>query len=105
MADSGAVRAQRYRKHAAGDHSMCRHPAEARIAPAVRLAAAPEPGELDTWAELTALARRLAAAHEAAPDRADVARELRATLLAVAAAEPAAADPMDVLREMAGRVS
>ena len=101
MADSAAIRARRYRRHAAGDHSLCRHAPDA----AVRLAAVPEAGELDTLAEMTALARRLAVAHEAAPDRADVARELRATLQAVAAAEPAAADPMDVLREMAGRVS
>ena len=102
MADSVAVRSRRHRRHAAGDHSMCRHPSGARIA----LARPPEPDTgLDSRAELVALARRLAAAHEADPFRADVARELRATLLAVAEAEPAAADPMDVLRELAGRVS
>jgi len=63
------------------------------------------PGTLDPRAELIELARRLAAAHEACPERADVARELRVTLLAIGAAEVPAADPMDELREMAARIS
>jgi hypothetical protein len=102
MADSGSLRTRRWKLHKAGDHSLCKHPAEARIT----LARPPEPDDgLDPHAELVALARRLAAAHEAAPDRADVARELRATLQAVADAEPPAEDPMDELRKMASRVS
>jgi len=102
VADSAALRAKRHRRHAAGDHSLCKHPAEARIV----LARPPGPDAgLDPRAELVALTRRLTAAHEAAPDRADVARELRATLQAVADAEPPAEDPMDELRKMASRVS
>jgi hypothetical protein len=107
VADSDALRARRHRRHKAGDHSACRQDCEDRatrqFAP-VRPVTAPA-GDLDPRAELIGLARRLAAAHEADPQRADVARELRATLLAIEAAEPAAADPMDELREMAARVS
>jgi hypothetical protein len=103
VADSPALRAKRHRRHATGDHSLCKHPAAAAR---ITLARPPEPdADFDTHAEMVALARRLTAAHEAAPDRADVARELRATLQAVADAEPPAEDPMDELRKMASRVS
>lgn len=107
MADSNALRARRHRRHKAGDNTLCRpgcqdHPPR-RLAP-VRPICSPS-GDLDPRAELIALARRLADAHEAEPHRADVARELRATLLAVGAADIPAADPMDELREMAARVS
>jgi hypothetical protein len=107
VADSNALRAKRHRRHKTGDHSFCRpdcgNSPERQLSP-VRLISLPS-GDLDPRAEMTALARRLAAAHEADPQRADVARELRATLLAIEAADPAAADPMDELREMAARVS
>ncbi len=46
MADSNAVRSRRKRKHAAGDHSMCRHAPEARIT----LARPPQPAALDARA-------------------------------------------------------
>lgn len=107
MADSDAVRQRRYRRHKAGDHSLCRQgcgDTPVRQLTAVRPADIPA-GGLDPRAEMTELARRLAAAHEADPSRADVARELRATLLAIEAAEEPAADPMDELRAMAARVS
>jgi hypothetical protein len=107
VADSDAVRARRHRRHKAGDHSMCRPGCEDHVTrqlASVRPITAPA-GDLDPRAEMIELARRLAAAHEACPERADVARELRATLQAIEAAEPAAADPMDELREMAARVS
>jgi hypothetical protein len=96
VADSDATRSRRYRLHRSGDHSQCRHE---------RVRAVPDlpAGELDTQAELLALARRLAGAHEADPGNAAVARELRATLLALPDAP--AADPLDELRDMAARVS
>ena len=107
VADSDAVRAKRHRRHRSGDHSMCRQDCADRVPrqlAAVRPVAAPA-GELDPRAELTELARRLADAHTADPQRADVARVLKDVLLAIEAADPAVADPMDELREMAARVS
>jgi hypothetical protein len=97
MPDDDVIRSRRYRRHRKGDHSMCRHPAGQAPVRAVP----PEPaGELDAQAEMVALARRLAAAHEAAPDRADVARELRATLQAIGQPGPAGDDLDGLLREL-----
>jgi hypothetical protein len=81
MADSGALRQQRYKHHRAGDHRYCRHGPR----PALAALPDPDPGEdLDPAAELRRLADRLTAAHEAEPGNAALARELRATLQALA---------------------
>jgi hypothetical protein len=107
MTDSDALRSRRKRRHAAGDHSLCRATCDERrvreLSP-VRPLAVPA-GGLNPRDELVELALRLAEAHRAYPDNAFIARELRATLLAIEAGEPAAADPMDELRAMASRVS
>ena len=80
MADSDATRSKRARSHAAGDHSLCRHP-DVRSVP-VPVAVDGGAG-LDPVASLVALARRLEAAHEADPANSNVARELRSCLLAL----------------------
>lgn len=95
MADSEAVRSRRKRKHAQGDHSMCRHPRES-VPPVTVL---PGDGELDPVTELRRSAARLVAACEADPSNAVLARELRATLAVLPQAE--AADPLDGLRQRA----
>jgi hypothetical protein len=82
MADSGALRQQRYKHHRQGDHHLCKHE---QIGNAIADFGPPgDPGDdLDPAAELRALAGRLAAVHQEDPSRADIARELRATLLAI----------------------
>lgn len=105
MPDDDATRSRRYRRHKAGDHSMCQHDRHGPVLPALRAIPAPEPeGELDSRAELVLLARQLAAAYSADPSNWALARELRTTLLALPE-PPGPADPLDVLREMAARVS
>ena len=64
---------------------MCRRGCSGRVIPAARPALPAAATDLDPHASLEGLARRLEAAHEAAPDDAAVARELRATLLALGA--------------------
>jgi hypothetical protein len=78
MADSGALRQQRYKRHRAGDHSLCRR-CDGRSAVAVP--SVPGDARVDPGASLEALAARLEAAHEADPGNAQIARELRATLM------------------------
>jgi hypothetical protein len=92
--DSEALRSRRKRRHAAGDHSICRH---GPVALPVRLVPAGEAEGLDVVAAMRELAVRLAAAYEAQPANALLARELRATLLALAGLAPAAGgpDPLD----------
>jgi hypothetical protein len=102
MADSEAVRSRRKRRHAAGDHSICRH---GPVALPLRVVAPGEAEGLDVAAAMRELAVRLAAAYEAQPANALLARELRATLLALAglpAAGEGEVDPLDELRAMMG---
>jgi hypothetical protein len=79
LADSGALRTQRYKRHKAGDHSLCRRcdgPAPPRLlSRAVSVS--------DPIGELRRLAGRLRDAHEADPGNALIARELRMTLQAL----------------------
>jgi hypothetical protein len=79
LADSGALRTQRYKCHKAGDHSLCRHAPGAEgqdgHPPAVPVS--------DPIGELRRLAGRLRDAHEADPGNALIARELRMTLQAL----------------------
>jgi hypothetical protein len=89
LADSDAVRSQRKRRHAAGDHSLC-HPARCAEADGDRVRAelearVAELAEIDPAAELLALVRRLIAASEQNPLNMGVVKELRATLLALPA--------------------
>jgi hypothetical protein len=100
MPDSDATRSRRYRLHRGGDHSQCRHD---RVQAIQAVPDLPE-GDLDAQAELVALARRLAAAHEADPGNAAVARELRMTLQVLEAPGPDV-DPLEELRELSRRVS
>jgi hypothetical protein len=82
MADSGAVRQARYKRHRAGDHSMCRHWPQPALISAVP---PPEPGDdFDPAEEMRRLAARLVVAHAADPSNAGLAREARMTLLAIA---------------------
>ncbi len=87
MADSGAVRQARYKRHQAGDHSTCKHDRPLRLAPAPP----PDP-DFDAAAELRALAARLSAAYAADTGNAALARELRVTLQALAP-DAGAVDP------------
>jgi hypothetical protein len=59
---------------------------------------------LDAHAALEALAKRLQAAHEAAPGNASLARELRMTLLALPREDGDDDDPLAELRALAGDV-
>ena len=97
MADSNAVRQQRKRAHAAGDHRLCRGCDALTVV--VPLPAA-DGTEFDPPASLVALARRLEAAHEADPANANVARELRMTLMGLAGdgTGPPPEDEVDQIR-------
>jgi hypothetical protein len=100
VADSGSLRTIRWKRHKAGDHSLCRRCAAVRgeVPP-------PQPAaDLDPAAEMAALAARLVAAHTADPANAILARELRMTLQAVPAREDAV-DPFEELRAFAAKVS
>jgi hypothetical protein len=77
MADSGALRQARHKRHAQGDHSLCRH--RPKAAPVTPLPAA-DAADFDPSAELTLLAGRLRDAYGADPANASLARELRLTL-------------------------
>jgi hypothetical protein len=102
MADSDALRAQRYRRHRQGDHSICRH----RLVPGLGSPLAPVPdirpagAEFDPVAELRALADRLTEAYQ--PDRgnAAIARELRLTLQSLMGLPAEELDPLAELRAM-----
>lgn len=86
MADSGALRVRRARKHKAGDHSLCRRCAAVRgqdgppvgIIPVPQL---PATAELDPTTEMRRLAARMIDAHQSDPGNAILAAELRKTLL------------------------
>jgi hypothetical protein len=79
LADSGAVRQARYKRHRQGDCSLCHHDR-----PHLVPVAAPDPGDdFDPATEMRRLAGRLSAAYQADPGNAALARELRATLLAL----------------------
>ena len=108
MAESDAVRSRRKRRHAAGDHGMCRSSCDRRPPGRASAGAAAEAGPCtDPAAALAALAGRLVAAHEADPGNAALAREARCTLLALAGLEDGAAedDPLAELRALADPVS
>jgi hypothetical protein len=93
MADSDAVRSQRKRAHARGDHHLCRHRVDPSPAPDPSLA-----GEVfDPAGELVALARRLAAASAADPANANLAKKLRQTLTVIPPAE--APSTLEALRQ------
>jgi hypothetical protein len=103
MADSGAARNRRYRKHRAGDHSLCRHDARSGsqgVAAALLASPDGDSAEIDARVALVALARRLEAAHVAAPDAWQLARELRACLLVLLPAQDDDAEP-DFVAELA----
>jgi hypothetical protein len=91
MADSGAVRQQRYKRHRAGDHSMCRHdrPRPVLLSPAE----VPASADFDPADELRRLAGRLVDAHRADPGNAALAREARMALLALGPGDSAELDP------------
>ena len=80
VADSDAVRSQRYRLHKAGDHSLCKRCAVLR-----RAAIAPEGRGFppDDLGKMRWLAGQLAEAYAADPGNALLARELRMTLQAL----------------------
>ncbi len=90
VADSGAVRQQRYKAHRRGDHHLCKRdcqrgplypvPAEVQAAFPARSQAVTE---FDPVLALRDLAARLEGVHVADPSNAAIARELRATLLAI----------------------
>jgi hypothetical protein len=99
MADSGAVRQARHKRHQQGDHSMCRAGCGRRVlapVPADVQAAFPVTSAagdvLDPVVEMRALAVRLAGACSQDPSNAALARELRATLLALAGLAPAVSE-------------
>ena len=96
MADSNAVRSQRKRLHAAGDHGMCR-PERCREA-GRRLEPVVPAGSIDPVAELEHLARRLIAVTVADPVNTQAARALAEVLRALppAQGEP---DPVERLQQ------
>ena len=99
VADSGALRTERYKRHKMGDHSICRRDC---VKPKLVLTV-PEAGtsgtdrEFDPVGEMRQLAARLAAAYAQDPGNAALARELRATLLALPP-EPEGPDALDLLK-------
>ena len=108
MAESDAVRSRRKRRHAAGDHGMCRSSCDRRPPGRAPAGAAAEAGPCtDPAAALAALAGRLMAACEADPGNAALARECRVTLLALAGLDGGEddGDPLAGLRALAESVS
>ena len=96
MADSDALRAQRYRRHRAGDHGICRGEC-ARPKLVVQVPDAVPDADFDPVLLLRELAARLAGAYAQDPANAALARELRATLLAI---PPPPDDEPDWLEEL-----
>jgi hypothetical protein len=80
------VRQQRYRRHKAGDHSLCSRSRCQDARPSLKIAEVPagSGGGLDPQAALRDLAVQLAAAYAADPANASLAKELRSTLLVLA---------------------
>jgi hypothetical protein len=105
MADSGAMRTARYKRHKAGDHSMCRHLQDYAPRPVVLPAAGGQ--DLDPVAELRQLAADALADYRANPGNAALVREARLTLQALmgVAADIPDDDPLDELRQMMHGVS
>jgi hypothetical protein len=104
MADSGAVRTARYKRHKAGDHSMCRHLRDYAPRP---VAVLPAPGgqDLDPVAELRQLAADALADYRANPGNAQLVREARLTLQALmGVAADMSDDPLAELQQMAAGV-
>ena len=92
-ADSDAVRQQRRRRHAQGDHTLCtrRCPAARSSAPIGEVPVSS--GEkLDPAAALEELAALLMAAYRADPSNGALARELRTTLLSMPGARDTAVE-------------
>jgi len=83
LADSGALRTQRYKLHKAGDHSLCKHAPGTERRPDAQDGRPPAASVTDPVGELRSLGGRLRAAHEADPGNALIARELRMTLQAL----------------------
>lgn len=83
MAESGADRTRRWRKHKAGDHSLCKHCPDALAPREGQDGPPPVRPVSDALGEMRRLAGRLVAAHEADPGNALIARELRMTLQAL----------------------
>jgi hypothetical protein len=103
MADSGALRTERYKRHKAGDHSVCRRGCGGRVIPvAFPPSAAGDDAGVEPRAALERLARRLEAAHAEDPANALVARELRMTLQALAAGGSVQDDAAAFLAEFRG---
>ena len=96
MADSGALRTERYKRHKMGDHSLCRSRRDC-ARPNLALAGPADDVGLDPAVELRRLAVRLAAAHCQDPANAALARELRNTLLALPSSRPEDPDVLDLL--------
>jgi hypothetical protein len=86
MADSDAVRAQRYRMHKAGNHGLCR-PGCGQRAPKPAEMTGVAGAQVDPGAGLIELAATLRAAHLADPGNALLAREYRLTLQAIGPGE------------------
>jgi hypothetical protein len=89
VADSGALRTERYKRHKMGDHSLCRR-ACARGSVKITEVAAGSGEDLEPSAALRQLAAQLAAAYAADPGNAALARELRTTLLTLSSPREAA---------------
>jgi hypothetical protein len=87
IADSEALRAQRYRLHRAGDHSLCVRCAVLRAGPGAASEAVPV---TDPAKGLRLLAGQLTAAYGADLGNALLARELRMTLQALLGARDGA---------------
>jgi hypothetical protein len=83
LADSGALRTQRWKQHKAGDHSLCRRCGGSKLAAEGQDGPPPPAPVTDPIGELRRLAGRLRSAHEADPGNALIARELRMTLQAL----------------------
>ena len=83
MADSGALRARRARRHRAGDHSLCTRCAAIRGGPGGLEGQEGPEIPADSVDKLRWLAEGLARAYAADPGNALLARELRLTLAAL----------------------
>jgi hypothetical protein len=93
MADSDALRQQRFRRHRSGDHSICRRNCK-DSRPSLKIAPLPAGSgkDLDPAAALRDLACQLQAAYRVDPANAVLARELRSTLLVLLPAPNAGID-------------
>jgi len=97
LADSGALRAKRARRHKAGDHSLCRHGAAVTVPVEGQDGPPPVAPVTDPIGELRRLGGRLRAAHVADPGNALIARELRMTLQALTGGKSDGDDELEAL--------